>query len=627
MAATTSKSNVDDARRAAALSPKVKGRENAKDTLCRNVTIYGKCRYEDKGMHASSRNLRKGLNVDSPSFTPSLLSVNGANSGKKSTTISPKAASAAVFMPKSIASRSSTPVARQENAANDWSVADVPDFVPQTFESVEMTQHNPLQGPNNSFDPFLSNNNPLNPSANLSQQLHQTTFHDAAQLQSGTFYQSQNAFQQPAQYHLYAPIGPHNSNIHGYQRNVHDFFIPNDLREDLQKKSTATLQTLPSSQLPAQIENYHSLVPLDTHNQRSKLAFDFPTYLYKAQSSKDGNYYCLRRISGFRLTDERAIKTVQNWKSLVNANVVAIHDAFTSRIFGDSSLFFVTDYHPLSKTLSEHHFGTSNLFKSRQQNNANIPEQVLWSYAIQIANALKAIHGKGLAARVIDPTRVLLTGKNRVRLNGCAIMDVIRFDQNTTPAELRLRDLQDFGYLLLALGANNPDAAHAPAKAMDQLKRHYAQTSIQTAIHWLCSALHNPDRTIDAFIREIASEAILALNSALHFEDQLTCQLSRELENGRLVRLLAKFGFINERPEYDHDPRWSENGDRYFLKLFRDYVFHQVDSQNNPVVDLGHVLNCLNKLDAGVDEKVTLEDTLNEDLMITEESNVLNCNR
>jgi PAB-dependent poly(A)-specific ribonuclease subunit 3 len=23
--------------------------ENAKDTLCRNVTIYGKCRFEDKG--------------------------------------------------------------------------------------------------------------------------------------------------------------------------------------------------------------------------------------------------------------------------------------------------------------------------------------------------------------------------------------------------------------------------------------------------------------------------------------------------------------------------------------------------------------------------------------------------
>lgn len=28
--------------------------ENAKDTLCRNVTIYGRCRYEDKGMAAPS---------------------------------------------------------------------------------------------------------------------------------------------------------------------------------------------------------------------------------------------------------------------------------------------------------------------------------------------------------------------------------------------------------------------------------------------------------------------------------------------------------------------------------------------------------------------------------------------
>lgn len=28
--------------------------ENAKDTLCRNVTIYGRCRYEDKGIGGSS---------------------------------------------------------------------------------------------------------------------------------------------------------------------------------------------------------------------------------------------------------------------------------------------------------------------------------------------------------------------------------------------------------------------------------------------------------------------------------------------------------------------------------------------------------------------------------------------
>ena len=31
--------------------------------------------------------------------------------------------------------------------------------------------------------------------------------------------------------------------------------------------------------------------------------------------------------------------------------------------------------------------------------------------------------------------------------------------------------------------------------------------------------------------------------------DGLESQLAAELENGRLVRLLCKFGFINERPE------------------------------------------------------------------------------
>ena len=44
------------------------------------------------------------------------------------------------------------------------------------------------------------------------------------------------------------------------------------------------------------------------------------------------------------------------------------------------------------------------------------------------------------------------------------------------------------------------------------------------------------------------------------------------------------------------DPAWSETGDRYLLKLFRDYVFHQVDENNDPVVNLAHVVSCLNKV-------------------------------
>lgn len=53
-----------------------------------------------------------------------------------------------------------------------------------------------------------------------------------------------------------------------------------------------------------------------------------------------------------------------------------------------------------------------------------------------------------------------------------------------------------------------------------------------------------------------------------------------------LMALLLRFAL---------EPRWSETGDRYIIKLFRDYVFHQVDEHGNPLVNMSHVLTCLNK--------------------------------
>jgi PAB-dependent poly(A)-specific ribonuclease subunit 3 len=44
------------------------------------------------------------------------------------------------------------------------------------------------------------------------------------------------------------------------------------------------------------------------------------------------------------------------------------------------------------------------------------------------------------------------------------------------------------------------------------------------------------------------------------------------------------------------DQTWSETGDRYLLKLFRDYVFHQVSEKGEPIIDIAHVLSCLNKV-------------------------------
>ena len=40
------------------------------------------------------------------------------------------------------------------------------------------------------------------------------------------------------------------------------------------------------------------------------------------------------------------------------------------------------------------------------------------------------------------------------------------------------------------------------------------------------------------------------------------------------------------------------------LKLFRDYAFHQVMEDGRPFLDMAHVIACLNRLDAGIPDKV-----------------------
>ena len=542
--------------------------------------------------------LKKSLNVDSPSFTPAHLSPMAPNATlvpapKKLLTVSPKAVSAqaAPFMPKAIISRSSnTTPFRQDNRTPDWVVPEVQEFIPRRLDgSLQNSEDSTTHG----FDMIQP---PTQPNPYLD-----TTVNGA------TYYQSTPAFQQPVMYHHYAPIGPYPTNLLPYQKTVHDLFIPNDLREDIHKRNAAALQTLPNSQLPTQIENYHSLVPLDTTAHKNSGAFGgYTSWVYKAQSSQNGQLYVLRRIEGFRLTNELAIRTVQQWKHVSSASIVKVVDAFTNRSFGDSSLFLVTDYHPLSRTVAEqHHTGHYRHLRQRNTSLDQVSEATMWAYVTQIASALKTLHSGGLAARVIDASKLLVTGKNRVRLNGCAIMDVINYESTTPLSQSQRQDLTNFGLTILTLGSNMPDAGFNFARAMDQFKRFY-KPDLQNAIVWLYGAAQNQDRTIDQFLGMISEQISIAFDGSLHNDDVIQSELCREVENGRLFRLMAKFGFINERPEFDHDQRWSENGERYVLKLFRDFIFHQVDAQGRPVVDLGHVLTCLNKLDAGIDERITL---------------------
>lgn len=153
------------------------------------------------------------------------------------------------------------------------------------------------------------------------------------------------------------------------------------------------------------------------------------------------------------------------------------------------------------------------------------------------------------------------------------------------------------------------------------------------------------------------------MDSLAMLNDTLITNLGQEVENGRLLRLLVKLGFILERLEGDvvsawdqvlavlcllllaivmlvvlvsvaassglalwclgclqvhmqpvrqyisssylitacclgcvQMSQWSETGDRYLLKLFHDFVFHQTNEDGTPKLEWGHVVECLNKV-------------------------------
>jgi PAB-dependent poly(A)-specific ribonuclease subunit 3 len=96
------------------------------------------------------------------------------------------------------------------------------------------------------YDPFTM--------SNVAQSLQTAQFNPYAEehnnmATTGTFpFSAQSAYQAPLQplpYHLYNPVTTTRENILPYQRQIQDFFLPDNLREDLQKKSEAARQVLP----------------------------------------------------------------------------------------------------------------------------------------------------------------------------------------------------------------------------------------------------------------------------------------------------------------------------------------------------------------------------------------------
>ncbi|KAM3589870.1 PAB-dependent poly(A)-specific ribonuclease subunit 3 [Umbelopsis sp. WA50703] len=535
-------------------APATKAPANAGKRLCRNIIIHGYCKFEGKGCEFNhevnkpappkSPETKPKLRVNSPAFKPS--------------TPSSVSADAPVFVPKAAdATLTSSAAAFQSDQQFDPNVRD---YVPNTpyFPSGPPSQTptfapspNNVASITNNFSQFGFADSPSVPNE-LSPMAAQATpqgrpfngsMFDPNHMDP-YYYQNPPVYtQQPLQHHLYSSPLPHVTNLHPHQKSIHAFFMSDNLREELTERNEALLKTAPDLNLPQELHVYHSLYPLDFQQEKSTQVFGHPTSVYKAMCTLDGRPYVLRRIEGYRLMNEAAMSTIESWRRIRHANVVSVREAFTTKAFGDHSLVFVYDYHPCSKTLFEAHFTNE-----AQQTGGNISEKIIWSYITQITSALKAIHTSGLAARMIEPTKILLTGKNRIRLNCCGALDTIKYDGGQNLARFQQEDLLSFGKLIVALACNSLQAIQNLPNSFDYIS-HFYSPDLKNVILYLISK-PMPNKSIDEVISLIGPKILHEIDSAHHHSDFLESELSRELENGRLFRLLMKINFINERPEY-----------------------------------------------------------------------------
>ncbi|RSH92338.1 PAB-dependent poly(A)-specific ribonuclease subunit 3 [Saitozyma podzolica] len=409
--------------------------------------------------------------------------------------------------------------------------------------------------------------------SNLGYDESQSMAMDQSMGMDSNMFMPQQPMRQPLDYHLYTAPLPHVSSNLQTSNPLHSFFIPDDLRRTFQARHEATyLPVGPSPGIPSELGVYHSLVQLEGPGGPSRV-YGHPAPVYRAVSTVDGNVYCLRRIEGFKLVSETAFQAIDNWRRMRHPNIVGLREAFTTKAFNDNSLILVYDFHPDSTTVYDEHLNPDAppLSMGRRRQGMPIPERVLWSYVTQIANALKAVHSLNLAARNLDPSKVLITGKNRVRLNGCGILDVLAYDGQTPMAVYQQEDLVSFGKLVISMCCEFFQPGQHPAAPLDHIARHYSP-DVKNLVLFLISK-PQPIKSIDDVIRMLGPRILNELDAMQKFE---------------------------------MDPRWSDTGDRYILKLFRDYVFHSMGVDGKPVLDLSHVLTSLNKLDAGLDERIML---------------------
>ncbi|KAK4532185.1 hypothetical protein CCYA_CCYA11G3042 [Cyanidiococcus yangmingshanensis] len=411
------------------------------------------------------------------------------------------------------------------------------------------------------------------------------------------------------------------------ETNLLTIFLEGDYRERWRAGSDLVARSLrnPASGLPFNVNQYHSLLPLESTSNASATAT-----VYKAISAEDGRPYALRRYLGPMLArSDNVVRAFRNYNAVIHPNIVRLQAAFTTGAFAaldlsrhlavagadaamsengcragghpsDLELVFVYDMYPTAKTMHEYYLhGDTSI----------LPEEFLWVLALQLVSAVQALHEQYrlCAYGAIGAHHVLVVSPNRLKLNKIGIAAAFDPDDEdillSKIGEYQRQDWIALSELLLALAArSNPRAVRSGSVRDLQAALETIRTAYSPDVERFLHCLANPSQiSSEGWNRLLTMRLWRSYDLALSHGDLMETIAQDASSDGNLFVVGTKLAFVTERTDLAGDPQWSEIGDRYLLKLFRDRVFHDTE------LDLERVRDELRRLNAGTEERILLE--------------------
>lgn len=404
-----------------------------------------------------------------------------------------------------------------------------------------------------------------------------------------------------------------------------DLFMAPQLRNKFQQAPTSTTRN--TTVASSKFHHYTAIVNIDAKAMDSSLHRSLSTQVLRTTNRFNGKHVIIRRLVNAPATPAECAAIFDRLRHFRHPNLVPLHSITPTTEFVLGSNDTIVEYRMIkrAKSMQEAFFTPKSLIASTLGASplnsgvaltalasgstasavestslpCEITEGLLWSIACQLIGLIRTFHDVQVPLRGLHLSKLMwLDVVGRIYFTGLGLMDIAEPNPNI-PLEVLLKlDIQQLGLILLQLAAQSAGISIAEGRAVLQRCHRYSATFMNLVAVCLDASVD-----INSLCRGLGERLSIEVGHQAGNTDFLLSECSKEVHNGRLMRLMVKLSFVLESQEATE---YADASDRFTLKLFNQYVFNQVDEHNRPRVDWGHVYHSLNKLDCGSEDLVQL---------------------